>query len=907
VIRLWLGIVSLLVPAIARPRWREEWQAELNHARSRGRSLRARMTMAGGAVPDALATRRIAALARRAAGPRAGIFHALDQDIRYAVRGLAKDPGFAFGVILSLALGIGANAAAFSVINAAMFRPFPRVANQEELVRLALGTHDNPKFSTIPASYRDFMAIRENMTTISGLSAYRDAPFAISTDGQTSGVPGTLVSGNYFDVLGVTPAAGRFFLDREDRTAWTHPVVVISDALWERLYDRAPSAIGRPLLVNGAALEIVGVAPRDFMGVRTRSPGIWVPMAMGELTLRGPDGRPARAETAGPLWLDYVGRRRSGVTLEQVRAEAGALRERLDATRPDPRARVSVGPVLLNDPSGLAAEIAGFMAVPMLVLAIACVNAANLVMARSSRHVRDWTVRLAVGATRWRVVRQVLADAMILSAAATVLGLVLSRWGLSFIMRILPVPVPLDGRVALFAVAIAVLTAVIFSLGPALSVTRHAAKRLAPAAAQIGGSRARSTTRFALIALQAALSLGLLATGTQFAKTVYAAAATEPIADPESLVLAAVDVDPLRLEREAGEEFYRQLLDRLQRIPGVAAAGFGPRGILTGQVSPDTLARIWVPGSPDDGRSQIAFQVSTRLLEAIAVHRLQGRGFTTADETSLRTVVVNKAFTEKFLQGQSVGRTFRLGRPANFSRGADTVIVTLDRKGMPTYRTSSTSTAGDAVEVTVVGVVDGIMKQGATEPPILYYPAPLVYQPGRTLFLRLDRSGRFNAAALHAAAREIDARVPITGVTTLAEMRLNHNVDVNFAGRAVGVLGILALILTAGGLYSVVSYIVSMRRQEVGIRIALGAGAGSIIGMIVRQALLPTVIGAAAGAGGAAVVGVVIRSRMYGASPVDPVAFGGATLLMLGVMLLASWLPARHAGRVDPISVLRQE
>jgi len=905
-IRILLCLVSLLVPHAVRPRWREEWLAEMSHARSRGERLRRRISMAAGSVPDALTTRRIATAARRATGPRAGIFHALDQDVRYAMRGLAKDPGFAFGVILSLALGIGANTAAFSMINAAIFRPFPGVANQEELVRLTLGTHDRQKFSTIPASYRDFMTIRENMTTVSGLSAYRDAAFAISTDGQTTGVPGTLVSGNYFDVLGVKPAAGRFFLEREDQTAWTHPVVVISDALWERLYDRAPSAIGRPLLVNGAALEIVGVAPAGFMGVKARSPGLWVTMAMGELTLRGPDGRPARAEAAGPLGLEYVGRRRSGVTLEQVRAQAGALRERLEATRPNPRARVSVLPVMLNDPSGMAPEIAGFMAVPMLVLAIACVNAANLVMARSSRRVRDWTVRLAVGATRWRVVRQVLADAMILSAAATVLGLLLSRWALSFIMRILPVPAPLDARVALFAVAIAVLTAVIFSLGPALSVTRHAAKRLAPAAAQIGGSRARSTARFALIALQAALSLGLLATGTQFARTVYAAAATEPIAHPESLVLAAVDVDPLRLEREAGEEFYRQLLDRVSRIPGVTAAGFAPRGIVTGQVSGDTLARIWLAESRDDGTSQLAFKVSARLLDAVAVRLLQGRRFTAVDETSISTVIVNKPFADKFLQGQAVGRSFRLGRPANTGASA-MIIVTLDRKGVPTYKTASGSTAGDAVEVTVVGVVDGIMKQGAFEPPILYYPAALVYQPARTLFLRLDRSGRFNAAALHAAAREIDARVPITGVTTLAEMRLNHNVDVKFAGRAVGVLGILALILTAGGLYSVVSYIVSLRRQEVGIRIALGAAAGSIIGMIVRQALLPTVIGAALGAAGAGVVGVVIRSRMYGASPVDPVAFGGATLLMLAVMLVASWIPARHAGRVDPISVLRQE
>jgi hypothetical protein len=221
-IRLWLRLISLLLPSAARPRWREEWQAEMNHARSRGRGLRTRMRMAAGSIPDAMATRRIAAEARRARGPRAGIFHALDQDVRYALRGLAKAPGFASGVVLSLALGIGANAAAFSFINAAVFRPFPGVKDQQDLVRLTLGAASYQKFSTVDTTYRDFRTIRDGMTTLAGVSAYRDATFAISADGQASAVPGALVSGNYFDVLGVQPAGGRFFLDHEDRTAWTH-------------------------------------------------------------------------------------------------------------------------------------------------------------------------------------------------------------------------------------------------------------------------------------------------------------------------------------------------------------------------------------------------------------------------------------------------------------------------------------------------------------------------------------------------------------------------------------------------------------------------------------------------------------------------------------------------------------
>jgi predicted permease len=877
--RLLFQLISLLVPSTVRPRWREEWMAEMNHAKSRGQGLRSRVRMAAGAIPDAMATRRVATSNRPPLGPRAGIFHALDQDVRYAVRGLLKSPGFALGVVLSLAVGIGANATAFSFIDAAVFRPFPAVRDQHELVRIEVRAAASERLVARGMTYQDFETMRETMTTLGGLSAQVDVTFAIFAEGQAAAVPGTLVSSNYFDVIGVTPASGRFFLDRRDRTTGADPVVVISDALWERLYKRDPSAVGRSLMVNGVSAHIIGVTPRRFMGVRkNRLPDLWVPMSMAELALRDRDGRPARVERAGELFLDYVGRRRAGVTIEQVTAEAAVFGVRLDAARPD-KSRVVVARVWLNDPANNIAAVIGFMALPMLVLAIACVNAANLVLARSSRRVRDWTVRLALGATRWRVVRQVLAESMILSMAAAILGLLLARWALSSIAGQIPFPMPLDHRVALFTIVIAVLTAVTFSLGPALGVTSRATRRLTPASSGQAGS-ARSRARFALVALQAALSLGLLATGAQFTKTIQASATQEYVPDPERLVLTSFDLDPLRLEREAGEDFYRRLLDRVSAIPGVAAAGFSTRGLVFGTSQGDSVARVWLPGSPPEGQALRAFHVSPGLLDAIGVPLFQGRRFTPADQTALRTAVVNKPFVAQFLRGQALGQTFRFG-PA----GA----------------------VGGATEVTVVGVVDGMLKRGDREPPILYYPAPLAYQSSRALYIRLDRTGTFNVAALHAAAGEVDARVPMAQVSTLADIRAEKDSELKMMTRAAGLLGILALVLAAGGLYSVVAYIVSLRRQEVGIRIALGAEARSLVGMIVRQALAPTLIGAAAGAGCAGGAGALIRSRLYGASPVDPVAFGAATLLMLAVMLLASWLPARHAGRVDPISVLRQE
>jgi predicted permease len=875
-IRAAIWLVARLVPAPFRGRWHEEWRAEIDHASGRG--LRVRASLAAGVLPDALATRRIAADADRTMGPRAGIFHALDQDVRYAMRGLAKSPGFAFGVVLSLAVGIGANAAAFSFIDAAVFRPFPGVRDQHELVRIHIGAPTSDRIVTRGITYQEFATLRETMTTLGGLSAQVDITWAILADGQASTAPGALVSADYFDVIGVTPLRGRFFIQDDDRIGGADPPVVISDALWARLYKRDAAAVGRTLTVNGVPAHIIGVAPPRFMGVRkNRQPDLWAPMSMAELALRDPEGRPARVERAGELFLDYVGRRRADVSLEQVSAEAAVFGARLDATRAAGKSRVAVTRVWLNDPTNSLGSVVAFMTLPMLVLAIACVNAANLVLARSSRRVRDWTVRLALGATRWRVVRQVLAESMLLSLTAAGLGLLLARWALSFIAAQIPFPMPLDHRVALFTILIAVLTAVTFSVGPALGVTSRATRPLTPASSRQAGS-ARSRVRFALVALQSALSLGLLATGAQFTKTVQASATQEYIPDPERLVLSSFDLDPLRLAREAGDDFYRRLLDRVNVIPGVAAAGFSTRGLVFGTSQGDSLARIWLPDSTPDGLGVRAFHVTPGLLDAIGVPLFHGRRFTAADQNALRTVVVNKPFVDKFLKGRALGETFRFG-----------------------------ATAAAGVEVTVIGVVDGMLRRGDQEPPLVYYPAPLAYQSRRALYIRLDQMGTFNLTALQAAVREVDARIPIGQLSTLADIRTERDREVKMMTRAAGLLGILALLLAAGGLYGVVSYIVSLRRQEVGIRIALGAEARSIVGMIVRQALVPTLVGAAAGAGCAAAAGALIRSRLYGASPVDPVAFGAATLLMLMVMLVASWLPARQAGRVDPIAVLRQE
>ena len=874
-----LWFVARVVPASSRQRWLEEWRAELAHGR---------WTMVFGAPRDAWALRSQSA--GRGQVTALPLWHAFPQDVRYALRGLLASPGFAAAVVLSLSVGIGANVVAFSLINAIMFRPFDGITDQHELVTIAPRATDArtgyPAGLGAAGVDREVRpdALAAAFTTLLDVSAQREVKLASLVNGQAATTPGALVSSNYFAVLGVRPVAGRVFQAHED-SAGAHPVVIISDLAWERWFARDRKAIGRTISVNGALLEIVGIAPPNFTGARRsadmdRRPDLWIPLGMASLTLRDSRGRPAPLDTARDYRFEYIGRQRPGVSLDTVQAEGAVLAARLKLSGSDKFTyRVDVSRVWQMDPMEAAPQLVAFMVIPLLVLAIACVNAANLMLARSARQLRDWTVRLAIGASRWRVVRQVLTEATLLTAAAATLGLVLARWATDLITRYVPIGVPLDVRVALFAVVIAGITALSFSLGPALGLVARAGRRLSPTTGSAGSTRSR--LRFALVAAQAALSLGLLVTGTQFTRTAFQDNPnTAAIPDTHTLVLASFDLDPLRLPPEAGEEFYSGLLARVRSLPGVTAAGLSTSGMVRGAFY-GSGRRMWGPNSPPQGEGVLSFQVTPGALDAIGVPMAAGRRFSEVDAQQLQSVIVNQPFARQFFGGAALGRTFRLA-PGN---GAATT----------------------GTEVTIVGVVDGIMKRTDQEGPIVYAPAPLAYEFTRALYVRIDNSGAFSAATLQAAVRDVDPRVPIGELQTLRESLDSRNVEYKWLATGAAWLGLAALILAAAGLYSVVAYVVSLRRQEVGIRLALGAAPGTIVTMIVRQALMPTLVGTLVGAVGAAVAGALIRSRLHGTTPVDPLAFAAAGVMMVLVMALASWIPARQAGRVDPLQVLRTE
>jgi putative ABC transport system permease protein len=801
------------------------------------------------------------------------------RDVRYAFRSLSKAPGFALGVVGSLVLGIVANTAAFSFINAAVFRPFPGVRDQHELVQVSVARAERFGRDT-SSSFDEYQTLRATLTALDDVAAQHRVEIAVTLRGTSSSDNGALVSTNWFDTLGVRPATGRFFVAGDSAAA------VIGYDLWQQRFDGDPAVVGQMLMVNGASVPIIGVAPPRFYGIHKGSyrMDVWLPFAMSHLALRDANRRPIAIATAGSLPLTYVGRRRPQATLAEVEAQARVAGEQINAARPaDKRGTTaSAARVWLNDPARMGPAIAGFMAVPLIVLVIACVNAANLLLARSNRNSREWQMRMALGASRWRIVRQVLAESVLLAALSAAAGLIVTSWALALIANALPVPMPVDVRVLIFTLAVALTTALVFGLGPALHVASRATAD-PRGLARLGLPSSRSRIRFGLIAAQAALSLGLLATGVQFINTVRSGFGRPLAPDADRLLIAMFNVDAPNLQRAAADDFFTRLLDRAAKLPGVVAAGVTNASPLAGTFDRHSSVKVWLAqDAPAEGRNALGVFVSGDYFQAAATPVIAGRAFGSVDrEGPVRTAIVSQALATRYFGSNPLNRSIRMSIGAGpYESGVDLLVVG------------------------VVGPVTGERGEGAL---MVYYPAPIADAPERYLYLRFDESGRFTRGALENAVRDVDYRVPIREAVTLRERRDRSNQEERFIAMAVVALGLFALVLAAGGLYGVVSYLVAIRRREIGVRLALGATRSSVVKLIVRDGLVPTALGAVLGAGGAIAIGLVVRSRLYGASVAEPGAFAVAVGILLTAMVIASLVPARAAANVDPIAILKDE
>ena len=891
-IRLLLRLVALLVPSESRPRWIEEWHAEISHARQQ-RSFGGAIRFAAGSVGDARAVRREIRL-RLSSGPRRP-FHAFDQDVRYAIRGILAARTFSISVVASLAVGIAATSASYGFLHSVMFRTFPDLTDQDALVRITVNRGCGwPGCWISSSTRREYDILRGSLPSVSGVAASAPGDAAIRIGTAAHSVRASAVSTNYFTVLGVRPALGRGFTD-DEAAAPKSDVAVISSSLWRRLFESDPNVLGRFIEVAGRPVQIVGVTPR-FAGTGKGNMEIggnygvelWVPFDLAPLFVRSATYGGGRPLPADEYRIEYVGRLKPAATREQAQADAAVATARVKAARPDlyPDGWVEVTGTWVNNPSDAAAMLATFMLVPVIVLAIACVNAANLLLARGNERARDVAVRLAVGASRWRIVRQLLAESLLLSLVAGAVAVPLMWWLLALAQRAVGMPVALDVPALIFIAAASLACSIAFGLAPALrSVTRGTVP--------LGSSRPGDTgpgrllARRILVVVQVALSLALLATGTQVIGSVHALYASTGAIEPDHVVLASFDLEQLKIPRAEGEAFYSSLLDRVRRLPEVQDAALARRGALWtwGRGVGNSPIIAWrTTDAAKDGTLYLGGYVSGDLFRTVGLRVIEGRGFLPEDATPRPSAaVVSRAFADAILGGHAVGKTIRVAaRSQKFAQ---------------------------AVDVRVVGVIEAARDPGYTKRPLrtVYVASPLEYEPALTLYLRLRSRGGSIVPALTSLVREIHPRVPITEVTTLQELTERRYFEERLTAQGITALGVIALALATAGLYAVVSFLVAARQRELGVRVALGASPSGILRLVLRQSGRLAIIGSIIGFAAAVVFSAVVRANLVGAPGIDPVLFLISGVVLIAAMGTASFVPARRASRVDPITVLRQE
>ncbi|MGH9940803.1 MAG: ABC transporter permease [Pyrinomonadaceae bacterium] len=812
----------------------------------------------------------------------------LIQDLRYGVRMLLKSPGFTFVTVLTLALGIGANSTIYSVVQAVLLRPLP-VAEPGRLVALSARSFSYP-------AYTDF---RDGNTALTGLAGYSAESFSVNVDERSEIMPGSFVSGNYFDVLGVGAVRGRTFLPEEDRTPATHPVAVISHQLWQRSYGGAADVIGKSITVNSRPLTIIGVAPQGFRGLSlTRAPEVWVPISMFTPLATG-EALQLNPEMRGWGWLSVVGRLKEGASIERAQAEVGVLTNRIREAYPreTPRSfNVTVTPIeTAATGSRSRADVVRFVSllvgVVSLALLIACANVANLLLARASRRRKEIAVRVALGASRGRIVRQLLVESLLLALMGGALGLLVAVWALEALaayelpggISIEALGLGLDRRVFGFTLLASVVTGVIFGLVPALQVSKpdlvSAIKDQSSAYAH-----GRSGVRHILLVVQIALCLVLIVGAGLFIRSLRTALAMTPGFETEKLALASVNLGLQRYTEAGAENFYHESIERVGQLPGVVAASWATTPPLVPGAS--YMLNISIDGyEPRGGEPPEAEfnYVGDAYFKTVGVSLLRGREFTEADRHGAPPVVViNVTMARRFFPDvDPLGRNVGVG--GRFPGG------------------------------TIVGVVRDAKYHNLNEVAAPYVYAPLKHSiaaVGLETLTLLVRTSDDPARVLDPVRNEIramDANLPISDVVTIREHIGDALIVQRFGSTILGLFSSLTLVLATVGIYGITSYFVTQRTREIGIRMALGAHRSDILRLVLAKSLLPVGLGVVVGLGAALVVTRALNGFLYGVSTTDPATFAVAALLLTATALLACYIPARRATKVDPMIALRYE
>ena len=825
----------------------------------------------------------------RAASPFPGkgerFMETLWQDVRYAARTLAKNPGFTAVAVVTLALGIGLNTTIFAWMKAVAIESLPGVPRAHEMVVMG-GMSRKGGGCCNGVSYlhlRDFNARAKSMA---GIAGWEIATVNLDAGGgEDARVRGTIVTENYFDVLGAKPAIGRTFSPEEGKTPGTHPVAVISHGTWQRVFGGDPNIAGRQVRINRHPFTIIGVMPPEFSSA---VPGlafeIFVPALMQQQLVPGENWVTNRS--AG--WLDAFGRLKPGITVQAARAEMDVLSQQIEKDYPGTFPEMTMGVYTLTDsPLGIIGALFSVVTILMalvgVLLLIACGTVANLLLARAAERRREIAVRMALGAGRGRLLRQMLTESALLGLVAGALGLVVGAWSSQAIQRLMPfgdMPIAfnlkVDGYVLSFTLGTSLLTALFFGLAPALQATRRdVVGSLKDQRAGLG----RVWWRSALVTAQVALSVVTLVCAGLFLRSLGAARDVDPGFNTRDAVMISMDVFPAGYTPETGRQFYAQLLERVSALPGVKSATLARRPPLMQRGARGTgIDEIEGYKRGEKERLGSLFDtVGANYFRTMGIPLIAGRDFTEADvKTSAPVMIANENFIKKYWPSESgVGKRVRIG--------------------------------GRWIEV--VGVARNVQYRSLGENGRLYLYAPhqQQYEPDMTLVVRHSGNAVATVDAVRNAVRAMDPKLPLFDVKTIEQHFSSAMGTTRIAAQASSAFGALALLLAAAGIYGVLAFSTSRRTNEIGLRIALGARPGHIARMIGRQCALIVGIGVVIGLAAAFAASRALGSMLFGVQPGDPLTYAAIAVLLTVVAALACWLPARRAMHVDPAVALRVE
>jgi predicted permease len=810
------------------------------------------------------------------------------QDLRYAVRQIGRAPGFASVAALTLAIGIGANTALFSMLDAILSRPLPGVRDASELVWVAPVRSQSGR--ALSMSYPDYKDYHDQTGVFSELATMSDAQFALAIGGNAERVRGQFVSGNFFTTLRTPLALGRGFTADEDDSAGDPRVVVVSHRLWEERFRRRPDVIGSRVTVNGQPFRVVGVAPERFNGVDHGEPRLlWVPMAARPLILNIDSNILSQRNS---WWLVAVGRLASGVSPQS--ADAALRNVAASISRADSSGHGGItartfplrGGLAPNDGADVTPVAMLAAIVTFIVLLIACANVSNLLLGRSVARRREIAARLSLGASRGRVVMQLLIESALLAIIATAIGLLLARWSTDIMASIIPAPldVSINGKMLAFTVIAAAATTLLFGLLPAMTATRSdvmsALKDTSP-----GADPRRSRLQNSFVVAQVSLSLVLLVTAGLFLSSAYKATRINVGFDASTRVLAVgFDLGLQGYTPPRATAFIDGLRERAASLPGVESVSFTnvvPMGdrLIGGDVAIETPQGLDSTRFSEAGGMEV-YQNTIRpdLFATLGIPVVRGRDFNTNDVANGTPVtIVSQRIAERAWPGEDpIGKRIRTNGAMH----------------------------------TVVGVAGEAMTSGVRE-----RQRPTVYvaqrqNPGAmdlTLLVRARSDASLLAATLRREIRALDGNLPVFGVQTLAEYRSGRMSEARIGSTLLVIFGGLALLLAAVGIYAVMAFSVGQRTREIGVRVALGAVERQVVGMFVRRGLRVTAIGACVGLGLAVTMAKVLSSAFLGIAATDVIPFVAVTALLLGVAAAATFLAARQAARIDPMTALRAE